>query len=146
MKAEKQTSWWNTELRECDRTPQDRRNQQRVVVLLFFWMVSFVALSILIREGNLQSGPLAWGAVGVSTVLGVAMLLAYRRFLSETDELQRRIQLESLAWGFGGGFVAVYSAHLLDRLGAIEGELAVLGGVMAFFYFLGLVVSHRRYR
>ena len=146
MSASKRATWWSAELRACDRTPQDRRNQQRVVILLFLWMVSFVALSILIREGILLSGPLAWAAVGVSTLLGGAMLLAYRRFLGETDELQRKIQLQSLAWGFGGGFVAAYSAHLLQRLGTIEGELAMLGGAMALFYFLGLVVAQRRYR
>ena len=44
------------------------------------------------------------GVIG-NSLFGIATVLAYRRFLQETNELRRKIEVEALALAFGVGLV-----------------------------------------
>ena len=70
------------------------------------------------------------------------MMLAYRRFLQNADELQRRIQLEALALGFGAALVGAAAYRLLERAGAIGGTGASnLIMIMAVAYSVGVPIA-----
>lgn len=129
-----------------DSTPRDRRNQLRVLAVLLCWAAGSIGVSVLIRRGVLTPGPLAWAVAAVPLLLGFGVLVAYARFLREADELQRLVQLQGLALGFGGTFFTMATWKLLARLGAPPLELDDLGMVMAVFYALGSLLAWRRYR
>ena len=71
------------------------------------------------------------------------MMLAFRRFLREADELQRRIQLEALALGFGAAVVGAAAYRLLERAGATDVSDVIM--ILAVGYSVGVIAGQRRY-
>jgi hypothetical protein len=102
--------------------------------------------SLLIKREVLPVGAVRWTVAALPCVAAVLVLAAYARFLREADELQRLIQLEALALGFGGAFFAVMGYQLFERLGALTLDAGDLGIVMALLYSLGGLLGWRRYR
>ena len=132
--------------RACTVTERDRRNQQTAVVWLFFWTVSWVAALIGIREGWVPAGALTMAVALLPTALGLAMILAYWKFLRHADELLRKIHLEALALGFGAGVVGAVAIHLLEETGAVGAtDVTDVIVVMAVVYVLSVVLGTRRY-
>ena len=108
-------------------------------------MMSWVGASILIRN-QVAPGVATYAAVLVPTLLGVMTVIAYVEFLREAEELQRKIQLDALALGFGVGLVAAVSWELLKELGVVEGDPSDVLFFMVLAYGLGIWLGVRRYR
>lgn len=87
-------------------------------------------------------------AISASVLLGVGMLLAYRRNLRSMDELQRTTQLEAMAWSLGAGLVGGLAWTLATRhvLVGFDAEIAHLVVFMALVYVAGCLVGALRYR
>jgi hypothetical protein len=73
--------------------------------------------------------------------LAVAVLL----FLRETDELQRRIQLEALGFAFAAGSLVTFSYGLLQLAGLPLASWLWVWPVYGAMWLLGLAASSRRY-
>ena len=127
-------------------SPRDRANQRRIVWTTLAWAVAFVGVSWAIKHDVLAKGPLLWALAVVPAVLGFAVVFAYSRFLREADELQRLIQLNALALGFGGGLFAFYAYRVFERLGAPQVGLEDATLIMIALYVLGIILGGRRYR
>lgn len=126
-------------------TARDRRNQWRAVGWLFVWMVSYVSVAFAIRTEALPAGLWTYLAIAGSTALGVVTVLAYVRFVRQADELQRKIQLEALALGFAGGFVAQFVFSLIGRTAIMDVDIGDPFLVMCICYAVGLFLGARRY-
>mgnify|MGYP001950570376 CR=1 FL=1 len=75
----------------------------------------------------------------VTTALGVATVFVYVKFLHEAEELQRKIQLEALALGFGVGLVGTLCLpFLVHDWWLMASVLFLWGGVVAGLYTVGL--------
>lgn len=87
-------------------------------------------------------------AIAVSVLIGVGMLFANKRHLQGMDELQRTIQLQTMAWTLGAGLVGGVASTLFGRHGlvAFEAEIAHLVAFMAVVYLVGSVAGALRYR
>jgi hypothetical protein len=72
--------------------------------------------------------------------------VAAARFFSAMDELQRRIQLEGLAFGFVGAAVLTLSYGFLENAGLPQLNWVWVWPVMATCWIVGLGFAHRRYR
>lgn len=129
-----------------DTTPRDRRNLLRLAALLAAWSAAFVGGIALIEGDVVPDGPIAWGLAALNLALAVAALLAYVRYLREADELQRRIHLQALALGFGGGWLSVAGYRLFELLGAPYVDRGSVALAMAILYTLGIVLGQWRYR
>lgn len=140
---ETRTSFWKT---SCDATPRDRRNQFWVTAWTLAWVLSWLAVSFAIRHDWLTTGTAVLAASLTSLVFGGGLVLAYRRFLREADELRRKIELEALAVAFGVGIVGGVFYWLLGRAGAVAevDALWIVTG-MIVTYSLAVVVGLRRY-
>lgn len=126
-------------------TAADRRNSWRATGWLFVWMVSFVSVAFAIRTEALPAGPWTYVAIAGSAALGIVAVLAYMRFIREADELQRKIQLEALALGFAGGFVAQFAFSLIERAGIMTVDIGDPFLVMCICFAVGLFLGARRY-
>jgi drug/metabolite transporter (DMT)-like permease len=127
-------------------TPRDQRNQQWVLVWLFVWSVSWVAASIAIKSGRVTEGPLAVTVAVAPTLLGLAMILAFWKFLRQADELQRKIHLDALALGFGAGLVGSVAYRLLEHAGTVaDADSADIAALMLVAYAVGVLVGRKRY-
>ena len=126
-------------------TERDRINQRRMVISGMSWMGAWLALIYVIGRGWLS----AFAATAASVVplaLGVGMIVAYRRYLGETDELRRKIEVDALALAFGVGLVGAFSYVLLERAGAVvRADPMQLVMLMVATYVIGVVLGHRRY-
>lgn len=126
-------------------TERDRRNSRRVNYWLLVWAVSFVAVTFGLSRDLLPGGPLTYLAIAGTSVLGLIGVLAYIRFIREADELKRKIQLEALALGFGGGFLATFTLSLIERASGAQMDLGDPFLAMVAFYVVGVVLGARRY-
>ena len=141
MTETKESFWKN-----CELTERDRRNQWRFVWLSLAWAIAWVVASITIKHEWVGKGPAQLIIALLPTILGVGMLLAYAKFLREADELQRKIQLDALALGFGSGLVGSVLYRLLERAGfvaATDVSDAII--IMIVGYIAGILIGQRRY-
>lgn len=127
-------------------TLREYRAMVVMMTTLAFWAICYVGSSQLIKRGVLTEGPLAWAMATLPSIAGVLVLFAYARFLRACDELQRLIQLQALALGFGGTFFAIAGYRVFERLGAPVAEASDYSLVMSVLYTLGVVLGWRRYR
>ena len=128
-----------------DMTESDRRNLNRANIWLAFWLVCFAASTFLIKGEVAATGIAGWIVAAIPLVVGLGAMLAYGRYLRHADELQRRIQLQALALGFGVAFFFGFGYRLLEKVGAPTVEISDVSVVMAFFYFIGLWLGRSRY-
>jgi hypothetical protein len=129
----------------CSGPERDRRNQRRILFWVILWGASFLAVSLEIKKGWWPfAGTLA--GVAVTSLFGIAILLMYRRFLQETDELRRKIEVEALALAFGVGVIGGLSYWLLAVSGAVPAsDLIYVFVAMILTHPLGVLIGHRRY-
>ncbi len=127
-------------------TETDRRNSNRFVLWIFAWAVAFVAATLALKHVPSLQGPAGWAVAGAPDLLGLGAFLAYVRFLRQADELQRRIQLEGLAFGFGVGAFFTMGYRLFERVGAPALDVNDPVLVMFVAWTLGQWLAMRRYR
>ena len=128
-----------------DTTPRDWHNMKRLLGTLLLWAVTFVGSTYLLKHHQDLLGPAAWPIAAVPTLTGLLAILAFRRYLQEADELQRIIQLNALALGFGGGLFAMAGYQVFEKLGAPPADVGDFIMVMAILYSAGSVFGWRRY-
>lgn len=136
---EAETPHWTT-------TERDRKNQRHIIFWSMAWILPFLAVNVAIKNDWIGSDALALAATIGVTGLGLGVLLAYRRFLSNADELMRKIQLDALALTVGVGVVSGFSYTLLETAGIIaDAEAMTLIIVMVVTHITGIVVGLRRF-
>jgi len=115
------------------------------VIWSFVWALSFVAVTLGIKKGGWSSGANLAAVIGTA-VLGLATVLVYRRFLLETDELRRKIEVEALAVAFGVGVFGGLSYWLLVVSGAASVTgFAYVFSAMILIHSVGVLLGIRRY-
>ncbi len=132
-------------LLRCGESKRNLNNSLRAAGAILAWAICFAGTSQLLKRGLLPDGPAQYLIAALPTVFGVVVLLAYGRFIRESDELQRIVQLQALALGFGGTFLAISTYAICERLGAPRADLADAITVMAVLYSIGSIVGWRRY-
>jgi hypothetical protein len=129
----------------CSSPQHDRRNQRRIKLWALAWAISFIAVTLVITEKWLPFGVTLAG-VAVNALFGIATVLAYRRFLGETDELRRKIEVEALAFAFGVGVFGGLTYWLLVVWGAMPGMgFAYVFAAMVITQSVGVLMGLRKY-
>ena len=87
-------------------------------------------------------------AIIVNLILGVRMILANRKFINSGDELQKKIQLESLGLTLGLAVIVGLSYSLLDQMNLISenAEISVLVLFIGITYLVTMTVNNRKYK
>ena len=87
-------------------------------------------------------------AIIVNLILGVRMILANRKFINSGDELQEKIQLESLGLTLGLAVIVGLSYSLLDQINLISGnaEISVLVLFIGITYLATMTINNRKYK
>lgn len=95
-------------------------NQYVFTAWSFLWAMNYVAAIRLLNSGSVE-GELGWIVALIPSLVALATVAAYVLFLR--NEMQRRIHLEGLAFGFGFGALFATGYHLLTLAGAAELDL-----------------------
>ena len=96
--------------------PRDRRNSVALVIWTLIWGAAYWATLLTIRFGHAE-GILVWGLVAASALTGAVALWAFVRFVSEADELMRRVHVNALAFGFAAGAVFQVASTITAAMG-----------------------------
>jgi len=143
MNAQSQTSsrkGWLRAIRENVTRPRDHRNENRVNLWAFGWMISLVVCGLLSQTGQIAE-PFGWLLLPIPFIPGYFLVRSYLTFLREADELLRQIQFEAMAIGFGIAFVAGPSMLLLTPPGPWWGLVPLLA--MCLGYCVRIVIAGR---
>ena len=73
-------------------------------------------------------------------------MIAFMRGLGRMDELQRRIQFEALAFGFGAAGIITFSYGFLELVGFPHISWIFVFPLMIMFWGIGGGIASRRYR
>ncbi|MDQ2902177.1 MAG: hypothetical protein M3Y81_01310 [Chloroflexota bacterium] len=76
----------------------------------------------------------------------IFLMIAYMHFISRIDELQRRIQFEALAFGFGCTAILTFSYGFLEVVGFPHISWLFVWPLMAALWGIGGAIFSRRYR
>ena len=121
------------------------RAQLRLAGLILAWAASFAGSGYLIRHELLPGGPAAWLVAAIPSLTAVVLVVDYARLLRRASEIHRRIQLNALALGFGGGFFVVCGYSVFERLGAPAAGVDITA-VMPILYAAGVLIGSWRQR
>ena len=128
--------------------PRTRTN----VIRLFRWNAAWAAATALMAFGPkfLWSKALVFTllAVGLDVAVGVGMILANKKYLSELDELQRKVQLNSMGTTLGVGLIAGVPFSVMDAYHLIpfHADIASLLILMALTFAASNLYGTWRYR
>jgi hypothetical protein len=138
--------FWRRYMSHCRSMPvRDLKNARRANLVMLLWALTLLPALYLLKEELVPAGPLVWVAIAVPTLLSVAAVVTYIRFLRHADELLRKIQYEALGLGFGAGFVAAFALELLEEGGIGTYDAGDPMFAMILFYCIGILVGTRRY-
>jgi len=130
----------------CPTTPRDRANSRSLTWVSLTWVLSWLGLGLAIDNGLIEKGVVANLLTLIPFGIGIAAGYAYRRFLRETDELHRKIELDALAAAFGVGLIGGLSLWTFVQTGMIETAdpmWLVMGMIVT--YTLSVLVGRARY-
>ena len=119
-----------------------------VILCGLLWAGGFIAGRLLLDLPNLGLGIRLLLAFG-PTVPFAIFLLGAVALAREGDELERRIQLEALAFGFGLTVLLVATLALAQRAGFAKYEdfsYAHIVPMLFLFYLGGSILARRRYQ
>jgi len=84
--------------------------------------------------------------LGLTLTFGLFVLLQFQ-LVSALDEFQRQVHATALAIAFPLSLVAIFAFGFLAREGLfVASDPRDLAGLMVFFYLIGYLVAHWRYR
>ena len=122
------------------------------VIRLFRWNGAWAAATTLMALGPkfLWNKALVFTllAAGLDVAVGVGMILANKNYLAELDELQRKVQLNSMGITLGVAVVAGVPISVLDAYHVIpfHADVAYLLILMSLTFGVSNLYGTRRYR
>ena len=117
---------------------------------LLMWALGYVLATALVTFGSMylwESQLLTGIAILINLSVGIGMILENREFVNSGDELQRKIQLESMGLTLGLAVVVGLAYSQLDttNLIASDAEISMLVMFMGVTYILCTVINSRKY-
>jgi|SRR5579872_3659750 len=91
----------------------------------------------------------AWWRIPLAlapVIPAIFAMIAYMRFVGRVDELQRRIQFEGLAFGFGGAGILTFSYGFLENVGFPHISWLFVFPLMIALWGIGVAIASWRYR
>ena len=94
----------------------------------------------------LGHAPLKYAVAVLSVLPALGVPFAVLRYCQSMDELQLRIQLESLAFAFVAASIATFTYGFLQNAGLPDVSWVWVWPVMGLCWLVGQLVARRRYR
>ena len=127
-------------------TEVDQRNNQKFTLWCLAWAIAIIAATWAIKSIPGLPSIVTWTVAIVPNLFAFLALISYMRFLRMTDEMQRRIQIEGLAVGFGVGWIFAIGYLVLQAAGAPELSVTAMILVMTGGWIAGNILAIRHYR
>lgn len=126
---------------------RDIKNANRVNLLTLLWVITLMISTYLAGEGMLTSPIALTIAIAIHVIVGIAMLLSYKHFLTQLDEMERKVQLGALALAVGVAIISFSSYSILEEATTLPPlNTAYLIALMALTYIVGIFKGRLAYR
>ncbi|WP_258405233.1 hypothetical protein [Shewanella mesophila] len=125
---------------------RDLKNANKVNLLALLWVASLALSSYLLKQEPLSASWLVATLFVVHSTIGILMILAYKRFLTQLDEMERKIQLDALALAVGVtivGFSSYSVLDLADMVPDLKASYVIVS--IAVTYMVGIISGRVRY-
>lgn len=133
-------------LEPCCGTRRERRNELRAAGWTLVWAICWVSTSALLKTDRLDAGMLGAAIILLPTVVGVAMLMSFRKLIAESDELRRKIQLDALAITVGVTLVGSVTYLLLEQANLIaDADISGVILIISITYPAAVLIGGKRY-
>jgi hypothetical protein len=122
-------------------------SRKLAVISGLLWGISFIAARLLLENPGLDTPTRLALAFG-PTIPFVGLLIGGVGLSREADEMERRVQLEALAFAFGLTLLLVATLALAQRAGFAKYEdfsYVHLLPMLFLFYLGGTIFARRRY-
>ena len=136
-------------------TPNDVRNNRRLGLASLVWVLAFLGSLIVMERYGDNSLAVSTTALVVAVLASVPVVGAYLRFIRDTDELTRLIQMQAMAVGFATGLLMILLGRFIERIatflpGTLLGPLELVdifnpALVMCVAFMTTTFVLHRWY-
>ena len=128
-----------------------KNTTKKNTINLAIWTLAWVAATAFSKFGprflwDIENTTYSGLAIGFTFLVGIGMILANRRFIDGQDELQKKIQLEAMAFALGIGVVGGLCFASLDQTNVIskDEDIAILVIFIGITYIAGIVVGSLR--
>ena len=126
---------------------RDIQNANRVNLLALLWALSLGSTSFLAHLGYLATTWVVVSCFILHGTIGIWMLLVFKRFLRQLDEMERKIQLDALALAVGVSIIGFSLYSILDMANLLPDlKAAYLVVLLALTYMLGIIFGRLNYR
>jgi hypothetical protein len=115
-----------------------------MLISLALYTVALVVSLTWLQAG--VEGPWKYAIAVLPVLPALGVPFAVVRYCQAMDELQRRIQLESLAFGFAAAAISTFTYGFLQNAGLPDVSWVWVWPVMAMCWIVGQLVARRRYR
>jgi len=120
------------------------RYSATMLISLALYAIALVVSLTLLKAG--VEGPWKYAIAVLPVLPALGIPFAVVRNCQAMDELQLRIQLEALAFGFASTAIATFTYGFLQNAGLPEVSWVWVWPVMAGCWMVGQLVVRRRYR
>jgi len=126
---------------------RDLKNAHRVNLFALLWALTLMISAYLGETGVLDNPALLVIAFAVHSMIGIAMLFTYKSFLTQLDEMERKVQLDALALAVGVAIISFSSYSILANTGTVPPlKSAYLIALIALTYMVGIIKGRLAYR
>ncbi len=129
-------------------TKRDLRNSVVLGWTIIAWALANAGSLLLLNKFRylVPDGPIPWIVAALPTVLGIVLLVVFVRYLHQSDELQRILQLQAVAIAFGGSYFGFAAYGSFEPLGAPPVTFDHYFVVVCVVYSAVTFLNVRRYR
>ncbi|WP_394229751.1 hypothetical protein [Shewanella colwelliana] len=125
---------------------RDIKNANKVNLLALMWAGSLVLTTYLLKLTPVPATWLIATLFILHSIIGILMTLAFKRFLTQLDEMERKIQLDALALAVGVTIVGFSSYSVLDIANILPDlKASYLIVTLAITYMVGIISGRVRY-
>lgn len=122
-------------------------HDRNILITGLVWIITYIACLVIVRE---FSPPKTAGFIlsFLPAIAFVVFITHYIRGIKSMDELERTIQLESAVVAFTLSLVMIMVLGLLDQVTILKKEDWSYRHLVPYFftfYFVGLLISRRKY-
>jgi hypothetical protein len=123
------------------------KSKRTVLVFGMIWTVTYLVCLLIVKKVPLPT----WAGVSLSLIPALTFsifIYQYIKKIGSMDEVKIRIQFEAVVWGFSLALVLLMilgSLNLVITLNNKNWSYLSLVNHFIFFYFIGLIISQRKY-
>lgn len=123
------------------------RTNLKMVAWIFVWMASLTISDKAALHGWWSAEWITWLSIAINAAIGLWVIQFYRRMLRGMDDLQRKIQLESLSMALGISLVGTITYSLLVTWGYIvDEEVTDIFTLMCVSFAVSTIYGTVKYR